>query len=151
MGRVVFANTVGESLLGELFEVDGGQLRGINRSFRRVLDEPLAKAVCGDESYFVERPKPLLLEMLAGRKFVVYFLPISEAAQIDSIFISHTRALVLAIEQKFGDPADPALVRDILGLTLGEAKVAALIGAGLSTAVGAVRRVVGIRGGAISG
>jgi DNA-binding CsgD family transcriptional regulator len=39
---------------------------------------------------------------------------------------------VLVIEQKLDEPADPAIVRDLLGLTLGEAKIAAMVGAGLS-------------------
>jgi DNA-binding CsgD family transcriptional regulator len=37
----------------------------------------------------------------------------------------------VAIASKADGPADPAIVRDLLGLTLGEARVAALIGAGL--------------------
>jgi DNA-binding CsgD family transcriptional regulator len=36
------------------------------------------------------------------------------------------------IEPKSDEPADPALVRDLLGLTLGEARVAALVGSGLA-------------------
>jgi DNA-binding CsgD family transcriptional regulator len=36
------------------------------------------------------------------------------------------------VDPKRDDPADPALVRDVLGLTLGEARVAALVGSGLS-------------------
>jgi DNA-binding CsgD family transcriptional regulator len=46
---------------------------------------------------------------------------------------------VLAIEQKLGEPVEPAVVRDILQLTLGEARVAAFVGAGLSTAATASR------------
>jgi len=134
MGRVVFTNPIGESLLGELFEVEDSQLHAVNRADRGMLDGALAEAVRGDETFLAERPKPLLLETLSRRKFVVYFLPVSEAARIAEQFISHTRAILLAIEQKLGDPADPAVVRDILGLTLGEARVAALVGAGLSTA-----------------
>ncbi|MFN5405698.1 helix-turn-helix transcriptional regulator, partial [Bradyrhizobium sp.] len=44
---------------------------------------------------------------------------------------SDARTMVLAIQQKLDEPADPAVVRDVLGLTLGEARVAALVGAGL--------------------
>lgn len=47
-------------------------------------------------------------------------------------FLTHTRAIVLAIERKLSEPADPAIVRDLLGLTLGEAKIAAMVGAGIS-------------------
>lgn len=37
-----------------------------------------------------------------------------------------------AIDPDANSPADPALVRDVLGLTLGEARVASLVGSGLS-------------------
>jgi DNA-binding CsgD family transcriptional regulator len=37
----------------------------------------------------------------------------------------------LLIEPKPNDPVDPALVGDLLGLTLGEARVAALVASGL--------------------
>ncbi len=38
----------------------------------------------------------------------------------------------MVVEVKSGEPADPALVRDLLGLTLGEARVAALIATGMT-------------------
>jgi DNA-binding CsgD family transcriptional regulator len=38
---------------------------------------------------------------------------------------------VLVIKPESDGPADPAIVRDILGLTLSEARVAALVGSGL--------------------
>jgi DNA-binding CsgD family transcriptional regulator len=38
---------------------------------------------------------------------------------------------VLAIDPQADAPPDPAVVRDVLGLTLGEARVAALVGSGL--------------------
>jgi hypothetical protein len=56
---------------------------------------------------------------------------ISGAAASGSNFLTRTRAIVLAIEQKSAEPPDPAVVRDILGLTLGEARVASLVGSDL--------------------
>jgi len=50
---------------------------------------------------------------------------------------------VLAVEQKIGEPADPALVRDVFGLTLGEARVAALVGSGVALEDTAARLGVG--------
>jgi hypothetical protein len=41
--------------------------------------------------------------------------------------------LCLAIEPIIGEPADPALVRDVFGPTLGEARVVALIGSGFQS------------------
>jgi DNA-binding CsgD family transcriptional regulator len=47
-------------------------------------------------------------------------------------FLTFARAIVLAIDSDADRPADPAVVRDVLGLTLGEARVAALVGSGRS-------------------
>jgi DNA-binding CsgD family transcriptional regulator len=47
-------------------------------------------------------------------------------------FLVRSQAIVLIVELRAGDPADPSLVRDLLGLTLGEARVAALVAAGVS-------------------
>jgi DNA-binding CsgD family transcriptional regulator len=43
----------------------------------------------------------------------------------------HARALLLAIDPHAGDPPDPGLVRDVLGLTLREARLASFVGIGL--------------------
>lgn len=139
IGRLMFANPIGKSLIGELFEVDGGHLHEVNTPHRGMLDEPLSRAIRGDKAYLSERPKPLLLETPAGRKFVLYFLPIKDAVRPTEQFLSQIRAIVLAIEQKLRQPVEPDVVRDILQLTLGEARVAALVGAGLSTAATASR------------
>ncbi|MFN5688417.1 helix-turn-helix transcriptional regulator, partial [Bradyrhizobium sp.] len=64
-------------------------------------------------------------------RLVVYLLPISPQASPAPMLFSDARPMVLAIQQNLDEPADPAVVRDVLGLTLGEARVAALVGAGL--------------------
>lgn len=65
-------------------------------------------------------PRPILVESSAtGRRFVIYLLPITAGALSDSHFLTRTRAIVLAIEQKSAEPPDPAIVRDILEATLG--------------------------------
>ena len=64
---------------------------------------------------------------------MVYLLPITMPAQVAEHFLTRIGAVVLVIDPKQGEPADPAVVRDILGLTLGEARVAALgpVGSGV--------------------
>ena len=59
-------------------------------------------------------------------------LPIALSLHPATQFLSHARAIVLAIDPEANGPADPALVRDVLGLTLGEARMAALVGSGLA-------------------
>jgi DNA-binding CsgD family transcriptional regulator len=46
--------------------------------------------------------------------------------------LNQARGIVLAIDAENNGPPDPALIRDVLGLTLGEARVASLIGTGRS-------------------
>jgi DNA-binding CsgD family transcriptional regulator len=59
-------------------------------------------------------------------------LPLAPSAHPAAQFLTHARAIVLAIGPNAGGPPDPALVRDVLGLTLGEARLAALVGSGLA-------------------
>jgi DNA-binding CsgD family transcriptional regulator len=74
---------------------------------------------------------------------VLYVLPIATRMRAVEQFLTHTRAIVLVIDPKADDPADPALVRDLLGLTLGEARVAALVGSGLPPREAAARLGIG--------
>jgi len=66
------------------------------------------------------------------RPLVVYVLPTGPLSHPAAQFLVHARAIVLAIDPDVNDPVDPALVRDVLGLTLGEARMAALMGSGLA-------------------
>jgi DNA-binding CsgD family transcriptional regulator len=61
----------------------------------------------------------------------LYVLPIPIAATAMNSFLTHARTIVLVTDADPGSPPDPALIRDIMGLTLGEARIASLIGAGL--------------------
>jgi DNA-binding CsgD family transcriptional regulator len=54
-------------------------------------------------------------------------------------FVRRAKAIVVVVEPKVDEPADPALVRDFLGLTLGEARVASLVGAGVAPKEASVR------------
>lgn len=62
---------------------------------------------------------------------IAYALPVRQTSFSAEAFVG-ARALVLLIDQEPDTPADPSLVRDLLDLTLGEARVASLIGAGTS-------------------
>jgi DNA-binding CsgD family transcriptional regulator len=62
---------------------------------------------------------------------VLYVLPIAIASHPAFQLLTHARVIVLLIDPETGTPPDPALVRDVLGLTLGEARVAALVGSGI--------------------
>jgi DNA-binding CsgD family transcriptional regulator len=54
-------------------------------------------------------------------------------------FLARARAIVLVIDARSDQPPDPAVVRDVLGLTLSEARVAAMVGSGLPPRDAAVK------------
>jgi DNA-binding CsgD family transcriptional regulator len=69
----------------------------------------------------------------------LYVLPVTEGSAASHDMLRRARAIVLMIDSSGDASPDPALVRDILGLTLGEARVAALVGSGLAPKAAAAR------------
>jgi|EndMetStandDraft_4_1072995.scaffolds.fasta_scaffold84324_2 DNA-binding CsgD family transcriptional regulator len=130
--RVLFANPVGESLLGEVFDLVNDRLRVRMAASRAPFETAMTQTLRAEARDLLAEPRPILVEASAtGRRFVIYLLPITAGAHPESHFLTRTRAIVLAIELKSAEPPDPAIVRDILGLTLGEARIASLVGSGV--------------------
>ena len=76
--------------------------------------------------------RPLLIRGVEkDHLLAVYVLPLvfPSANPVDRLFAS-ARAVVVAIEAT-ADNLDPSVVRDLLGLTLAEARLASLVGGGL--------------------
>jgi len=129
---VVFSNLAAKRLMGDEIQVVQGRLRFGGSSSAVKLDEAISQSVNGVAPDLLSDPKPVLLQTATSdRRLAIYVLPIFQP-NVAERFVTRTRAIVLVIEQKLSEPADPAIVRDLLGLTLGEAKIAAMIGAGLS-------------------
>ncbi|MCA6126247.1 helix-turn-helix transcriptional regulator [Bradyrhizobium sp. WSM 1704] len=132
LGRVVFSNPAGERLLGDQLQIVQDRLRIGAGIAREVIDEALGRALRGDPRELIDNQKPVLVRPVGTHsRLVVYLLPVGLRSNLAEQFLTHTRAIVLAIEQRLDEPADPAVVRDVLGLTLGEARIAALVGSGL--------------------
>lgn len=133
LGRVVFANPAGQTSLGDALSLVDGRLQIRSLTARRKFDESIARMYDTDVRTLGFQPKPILVDCPGSdRRLVIYLLPITPPANSVEHFLTHTRAIALVIEQKANEPADPATVRDVLGITLGEARVAALIGSGLA-------------------
>ncbi|UGY13804.1 helix-turn-helix transcriptional regulator [Bradyrhizobium septentrionale] len=138
--RVLFANPVGKSLLGEVFDLVNDHLRVRMAANRAPFEAAMTQMLRGGASDLLAEPRPILVGPTStDRRFVIYLLPITAGALSANHVLTHTRAIVLAIEQKSAEPPDPAVVRDILGLTLGEARVASLVGSGLPPRMAAER------------
>ncbi len=133
LGRVVFANPAGQTSLGDALGLVEGRLQIRSLTARRKFDESIARMHDVDARALGFQPKPILVDCPeSDRRLVIYLLPITPPLNSVEHFLTHTRAIALVIEQKANEPADPATVRDVLGITLGEARVAALIGSGLA-------------------
>lgn len=131
IGRVIFSNPAGQKLLGGELQIVHDRLHIGQGSAREAADDAVARAL-RQPSAFADDPKPIFVHSIGtGRRLVIYLLPVALQANLAEQFLTHTRAIVLALEQRLDEPADPSVVRDVLGLTLGEARIAALVGAGL--------------------
>jgi DNA-binding CsgD family transcriptional regulator len=132
MGRVVFLNPTAQSLVGDGLVIVNDRLI-VKRSMahpRNVgkMDRLVSQ---GFEDLLAE-PRPVLIHRRSSeRPLALYMLPIPMAATVMNAFLTHARMIVLALDPDNGSPVDPSLIRDVLGLTLGEAKIASLVGSGL--------------------
>lgn len=96
---------------------------------RARIEQALAQAEANPRG----EPSGVILERgEAGPPLTLHVLPVGDATAAAHDLLSRARTLVLTVESHGDGPPDPALVRDLLGLTLGEARVAALVGSGLS-------------------
>ncbi len=132
LGRVVLANPAGERLLGDGLALVNDRLLISAAPERAALEAAIAQMIRAAPEDVTADPKPILIHrQKAARPLAIYVLPIALSSHPAAQFLTHARAIVLAIDPESSGPADPAVVRDVLGLTLGEARVAALVGAGL--------------------
>lgn len=130
LSRVVFSNPAADALLGDGIDLVDRQLRASSPVSGR-MDAEITRAIA-DRPDPAGKPTPLVIERKRSRHpLAVYVMPIPFSGNPAEHFLAHARALVLVIDPETDAPPDPSLVRDLLGLTLGEARVAALIGSGL--------------------
>ena len=132
MRRVTLSNAAADRLLGDGLLIVDGQLRIGPTPAREEINRTIALALGGDPAFLAANPKPLLVEQTKStRPLTLYVLPARGDAGEMSAVLTHTRAIVLVIDPDAAAPPDPSLVRDVLGLTLGEARIASLVGSGL--------------------
>jgi len=133
VGRVVFSNPAAQRLIGGNVDVVDGRLNVGSGAERAEIRAKIKQMLSGEPAAVVADPKPILIRRSPNdRPLIAYLLPIASRERVIEKFLTHTRAIVLVIEPKDDDPPDPAVVRDLLGLTLGEARVASMIGFGLA-------------------
>ena len=92
----------------------------------------IRNALDGNRIILSQETKPILVHRQhASRPLALYVLPIP-AKNVGNGFLTRARAIVLLMNPTADGIPDPSLIRDVLGVTLGEARIAALVGCGLS-------------------
>lgn len=127
--HVVFSNEKAREVLGCFG--DGTPLRLPSRAARAAVQLALDKNGAASDPaaalkpFLVERPPP-------QQPSLAYCFPANRASMATDAMLTRARAMIVLFEAKADEPADPAFLRDVLGLTLGEARVAALVGYGMA-------------------
>jgi DNA-binding CsgD family transcriptional regulator len=120
-------------MLGDGLALANNRLLVDSSAERSALDGAIEEMIRAEPADIARDPRPILIHRRKSeRPFAVYVLPVGSAMKLTAQFLTHTRAIVLVLDPGSNEPADPAIVRDVLGLTLAEARVASLIGAGLA-------------------
>jgi len=141
LGRAIFSNPAGQNMLGDGLEIVDGRLVLRKSVESERLETAIRKAIDHDVKEETGRPGAILVERRqSNHPLAVYMLPIPVAPA--ETFLAQARAVVLVINPDAGEPPDPTLVRDLLGLTLSEARMASLVGLGLGPREAAARLAV---------
>lgn len=131
-GRVLFSNPIGEHLIGDGLRIANGRLVTEWPRARSLLESALVNTSSASWTGKPEELGPILIDRGDGKRpIAVYAMPLLNAPGPVSELFSNARTLIIALDPESDDSADPAVVRDLLGLTLGEARVAALVGKGV--------------------
>jgi DNA-binding CsgD family transcriptional regulator len=134
-GQVVFQNGRGAVFLGNTGAAPNRTLIGRSSIIPPALREQIATTLAVPFGAQPDAGKPILLTSHDGEPpTVAYVLPVASATKSALVgFAKNVCAIVLLINQRSDQPVDATIVRDLLGLTLGEARVASLVGFGHST------------------
>lgn len=139
MGRVVSSNAASQALLGDGLNIVNDRLVLANPAASGEAVTAIRNALDGNRIILSQESKPILVHRQnASRPLALYVLPIP-AKNVGNGFLTRARAIVLLMNPTADGIPDPSLIRDVLGVTLGEARIAALVGSGLSPKDAAVR------------
>ncbi len=140
-GRVVVANQVAEGLVGDALTLSQGRLAARFEPERSLLQQAIEETVASDPAKPHDVRRPVVLRGAGEGGFAVaYVLPVRTIRDrpLDRA-LSDANAIIVVRRGRRVEPLDPSLVRDLLNVTLGAARVAALVGAGIAPKDAAAR------------
>jgi DNA-binding CsgD family transcriptional regulator len=132
-GQVIFANAVAQALNGDGLVFNGRYLAAQEPVARAALDSAIAGLTHGRVAGGQDDIRPVLLRGGAGKRpKAAYVIPAGAHLKANLASpLSNVAGIVLVIGLDARSTADPALLRDLLGVTLGEARLAAIVGSGI--------------------
>lgn len=133
-GCVLFMNPAAQHLAKGSLAIVQDRITAPLTVENEALKAAIADAVHRRSYRLNEDPRPILLHDPASSQLLAaHVLPVATGNRrsADRI-LAGVSAIVAVTTSDARQPADPTIVRDLLGLTLGEARVAALIGAGIA-------------------
>lgn len=131
--RILFSNPAGERLSGTGLMIRNRRLSAFGSAQHNALHAAVKTTLAETPDALMAAHRPILLDGGGSHRFLAaYVLPVRARADHPAdLVLRNARALVVVLASDSDDPPDPAVVRDLLGLTLGEARVASLVGHGL--------------------
>jgi DNA-binding CsgD family transcriptional regulator len=133
-GRIRFMNRVAEEMAGDGFAADGGAFRCHFAHEQEALLAALDRAFLGKAAGMTGEPL-VLTRSLGRRPLLVQPVLIGDTTTETSSSVLHPgegTVLLLLTDADRGTERDPARALELLGLAPAEARVAALVGAGLA-------------------
>jgi len=135
-GRVAFMNRDGEMSRGNYFLDDGDRLLPRVAAERRQFEARITAAHRAAEDAF---PTPCVITGRDGRRMALWALPVTDASRVRIGEPRAPRILLFGTALDRDRAIDPAVLRDVFSLSLGEARLASLLGAGLDMREAAAR------------
>jgi len=131
--RVLFSNPAGDRLIGTGLMMRNRRLSAFGSAQHGALDAAVDAALADTPEAWASSHRPILLDGGGAHRFLAaYVLPVRARPDHSAdLVLRNVRGLVVVLASGSAEPPDPAVVRDLLGLTLGEARVASLVGHGL--------------------
>ena len=132
LGRVAFSNPASQSMLGDSLNITEDRLVVGSLAVNLQASDAMKLVVKYRPEDLLAGHRPILIHRRSSsRPLTLYVVPIPMAATTMNQFLTQARVIVLVIDPDSDSPPDPSLIRDVLGLTLGEARIASLVGSGL--------------------
>jgi DNA-binding CsgD family transcriptional regulator len=131
VGRVTFSNRAAGRLIGPGLQIREGRLVATAAADRDELERVIVRVTRPAYVETTSDIRPILIHRGGGaRPLIVHALPLGPTRLPDSL-LATASGILLVTDPGVNEALDPTLIRDVLGLTLGEARVAASVGSGV--------------------